>query len=388
MFAERITRLTPSLVREILAVTQRPEVISFAGGLPAEDALFRPDPALLQGIPEGVWQYGQSEGEWRLRELVAARAAAMGLACSAEQVLILNGSQQGIDLVAKLMVEPGAPVLVEAPAYLAALQAFGLFGAQFLPFPVDPATGPDWSGLGFAALRARLCYLTPTFQNPSGYCYSADERERAATLLDAGQGVVFEDDPYRDLAYDGAAPAPLVARLERARWVYQGSFSKTLAPGLRLGYLIAHPELVVPLTRLKQAADLHSNRLSQHIVASVLEAGVLDAHVAGILPGYRARRDAMAASLTRHFGDTVRWGVPAGGLFFWVKLPQGVDSMALMRAALAEDVAVMPGVAFYPAGAQQDGWLRLNFSHASVARIDEGLAKLAALVDQQLRQVA
>ncbi|WP_148715821.1 aminotransferase-like domain-containing protein [Chitinolyticbacter meiyuanensis] len=387
MFAERIARLTPSLVREILAVTQRPEVISFAGGLPADDALFRPDTALIQNLPD-VWQYGQSEGEWRLRELVAARAAAIGLACRPEQVLILNGSQQGIDLVAKLMVEPGTPVLVEAPAYLAALQAFGLFGAEFLPFGVDPAAGPDWAAMGEATARARLSYLTPTFQNPSGYCYSAAERQRAAALLDASEGMVFEDDPYRDLAYDGAAPAPLVAGLSRARWVYQGSFSKTLAPGLRLGYLIAHPGLVVPLTRLKQAADLHSNRLSQHIVASVLESGTLDAHVASILPGYRARRDAMAASLVRHFGDRVRWSLPAGGLFFWVALPQGIDSMALMRAALAENVAVMPGEAFYPANAQQGGWLRLNFSHASEARIDAGLAQLAALVEQQLRQAA
>ncbi|UXY13784.1 PLP-dependent aminotransferase family protein [Chitiniphilus purpureus] len=377
MFARRIDRLTSSLVRDLLALTQHPDMISFAGGLPADAALFRPDLQPLSAAD--VWQYGPSEGEPGLRELVARRAGAFGLACTPEQVLILNGSQQGIDLVAKLLVDEGVPVLVEAPAYLAALQAFRLFGARTLPVPVDATGGVDFAALQDGLQRARLAYLTPTFQNPSGYCYSETERERVAAGIDDAATVLFEDDPYRDLCYDGTAPAPIAGRLRRAHWVYQGSFSKTLAPGLRLGYLIAHPALMAPLVRLKQAADLHSNRLSQHLVSQVLRDGTLERHVAGVLPLYRERRDAMHAALTRHLAGRAHWRCPVGGLFFWITLPAGTDTMALMHRALAQNVAVMPGDAFFDeAGATP--CLRLNFSHADPTRIELGVARLAALL--------
>ncbi len=219
MFAQRIERLTSSLVRDILAAASRPGMISFAGGLPASEALFQPtagDFAVLDCA-----QYGQTEGEPRLRELIAQRGRAMGIDCTAAQVLILNGSQQGIDLVSKLFVEEGTPLVVEAPAYLAALQAFKLFGAALRPVTVDAQTGPVWAELRDALPTARLCYLTPTFQNPSGYCYSETERATTAELLDAADVPLFEDDPYRALSYDGPAPAPIVGRLRKARWVYQ-----------------------------------------------------------------------------------------------------------------------------------------------------------------------
>ncbi|GAA5785481.1 PLP-dependent aminotransferase family protein [Chitiniphilus shinanonensis] len=381
MLAQRIDRLTSSLVRDILAAAQRPEVISFAGGLPADEALFRPSPAAMQSLPD-VWQYGQSEGEWVLRELVAQRVGALGLACTPQQVLILNGSQQGIDLVAKLMIERDTPVLVEAPAYLAALQAFRLFGAQCLPVPVDPLAGVDPARFEALVSQARLTYLTPTFQNPSGYCYGDAERNQVAAVLDRAGAVFFEDDPYRDLSYDGPAPAPIAGRLRQAQWVYQGSFSKTLAPGLRLGYLVAHPALMPHLVRLKQAADLHSNRLSQHLVAQVMADGTLDRHVEAVLPLYRARRDAMDAALRRHLGDLAQWACPAGGLFFWVRLTERRDTMALMREALRHDLALMPGEAFFH-GEADASYLRLNFSHASIERIDEGIARLAGLLRAQ-----
>ncbi|TJZ67762.1 aminotransferase-like domain-containing protein [Chitiniphilus eburneus] len=386
MFAQRIDRLTSSLVRDILAAAQRPEVISFAGGLPADEALFRPDATALQALPD-VWQYGQSEGEWGLRELVAQRVRALGLACTPEQVLILNGSQQGIDLVAKLMIERETPVLVEAPAYLAALQAFRLFGAECLPVAVDPLAGADLAQFEAQAARARLAYLTPTFQNPSGYCYSDAERDRVAATLDRHDAVLFEDDPYRDLSYEGPAPAPIAGRLHRARWVYQGSFSKTLSPGLRLGYLVAHPDLMPPLIRLKQAADLHSNRLSQHLVMQVLANGALDRHVASVLPLYRARRDAMDAALRRHLGGHASWACPWGGLFFWVRLAGALDTMALMREALQRDLALMPGEAFFQQAAGAS-YLRLNFSHAAPERIEAGIARLAELLREQLPEAA
>jgi 2-aminoadipate transaminase len=375
MFAHRIERLKPSLVREILAAAQAPGVISFAGGLPAAETLFQPDLASCK-VPANIWQYGASEGEPALRQLVAERANAMGLACKAEQVLILNGSQQGIDLVAKLWVDKDTPVLCETPTYLAALQVFELFGAAFETGEQDDV---GLTPAAIAASSARFAYLIPTFQNPTGACYDVAKRQALAAVLDAKGLPLFEDDPYRDLAFDGDAPAPLAAHLKSTQWVYQGSFSKTLAPGLRLGFLIAHPDLIVPLTRLKQAADLHSNRLSQSIVTQLLQNGELESHLTQILPVYRAKRDAMQAMLTHYIGDRASWQQPAGGLFFWLHLHQQQDTLALMKQGLEIGLAVMPGQPFYPNG-QGPSTLRVNFSHSSLAQIEEGVQRLASIL--------
>ncbi|WP_373976648.1 PLP-dependent aminotransferase family protein [Chitinibacter sp. SCUT-21] len=373
MFAKRIERLKPSLVREILAAAQAPGVISFAGGLPAAETLYQPNLAQMQ-IPASIWQYGVSEGEATLRELVALRAQKLGLQCSADQVLILNGSQQGIDLVAKLWAEDGMSILCESPTYLAALQVFELFGAQF-EASRDAMMAPQ----DVAHSAARFSYLIPTFQNPTGACYSTEQRVALAQAFDAKQMPVFEDDPYRDLAFDGAAPAPLVSHLKSVQWVYQGSFSKTLAPGLRLGYLIAHPDLIVSLTRLKQAADLHSNRLSQAIVAQVLQSGELDAHIETILPVYRAKRDHMHQLLTHYLADKATWEKPRGGLFFWLNLNQAQDTMALMRAGLEQGLAVMSGAPFCTTD-HSGATLRLNFSHSNLTQIEAGVQRLAGLI--------
>jgi 2-aminoadipate transaminase len=380
MFAQRIERLTSSLVRDILAAASREGMISFAGGLPATEVLYRP--AFPDAADVDCWQYGQSEGEPALREMIAAQARQLGIDCTAQQVLVLSGSQQGIDLVAKLFVEAGTEVAVESPAYLAALQVFSLFGADFSPVPVDTVGGPDMAAFSQAIARARLTYLTPTFQNPSGYCYTDAQRDDIAARLDAANAPLFEDDPYRDLSYDGAAPRPICSRLRRAPWIYQGSFSKTLAPGLRLGFLVVHPSLIDPLTRLKQAADLHTNRLSQVLVMEMLCDGRLARHVENALPLYRDRRAAMDAALQRHVGRQARWHVPAGGLFFWVQFGQGVDTRRLMADALALGVAVMPGDAFF-SGEAPASYLRLNFSHASPADIDTGMARLTSALALQ-----
>lgn len=379
MFANRINRLTSSLVRDILAVATQPGMISFAGGLPAEEGLFRPQDAGidLNALPDALWQYGTSEGEPALREWVAKRACSMGLACSADQVLILNGSQQGIDLVAKLMIDEGDSMLVESPAYLAALQVFRLFGAQMHGIAQDEE-GALPAALA-AAPDARFVYLTPTFQNPTGRCASPARRAELAAVCDQRALPVFEDDPYRDLSFDAPAPAPLVSHLKTARWIYQGSFSKTLAPGLRLGYLIAHPDLYQQLVRLKQAADLHTNRLSQFIVLQALQSGVVEQHVARNLPIYRERRDAMQATLERYLGDKADWVKPSGGLFFWLRLRQKTDGMALLNAALPRGLAFMPGDAFF-AGEPDHSALRLNFSHSNLDEIERGVKILADLL--------
>ncbi|SFN32885.1 DNA-binding transcriptional regulator, MocR family, contains an aminotransferase domain [Formivibrio citricus] len=379
MQATRIERLTSSLVRDILAVATRPGMISFAGGLPAEEGLFRPQDAGidLNAFPDNLWQYGMSEGEPALREWVAQRASGMGLECSPEQVLILSGSQQGIDLVAKLLVDESTDILVESPAYLAALQVFRLFGARMHDIRQDEE-GAMPSALA-AAPQARFAYFTPTFQNPTGRCATPERRAELAGLCDRRGLTVFEDDPYRDLSFDAPPPAPLVSHLAKSRWIYQGSFSKTLSPGLRLGYLVAHPDLITPLVRLKQAADLHTNRLSQFIVLLALQQGLVERHVASNLPLYRERRDAMHAVLQEKLAGEASWVKPSGGLFFWLQLQRKIDGMALLQEALERGLAFMPGDPFF-AGQPEYPALRLNFSHSTPEEIRRGVAILAELL--------
>ena len=384
MFSERIERLMGSLIREILAAAQRPEVISFAGGLRQSSCLPKLD---FSDVPQHLAQYGTTEGEPELREAIARQAQAMGIPCSADQVLVLTGSQQAIDLASKLFIDPGTPLVTEGPTYLAALQSFNLFGAKItavaqrdgrLP-PADLAAALD-------SVKPRLTYLIPSFQNPSGACYTEANRRELAEVLDAASTVVFEDDPYRALSYDGEAPAPLVSHLKKASWIYAGSFSKTLAPGLREGFLIATPDLYPLLVKLKQSTDLHSNRPGQWFIAKALNSPDYPVHLQRLRDTYRVGRDAMQAALEKHFADLADWQVPHGGLFFWLTLKQAQDTRVLLKVALEqENVAFMPGEPFYPDPQQGIGHLRLNFSHAAPERIDEGIARLAALIRQRQR---
>jgi 2-aminoadipate transaminase len=377
-FAQRTANLHASPIREILAVIERPGMTSFAGGLPAA-ATF---PALdYSAVSDSHLQYGASEGELELRAHVAGDLRTRGLDVTPEQILILSGSQQGIDLVAKLFVEPGTLVAVESPTYLAALQVFRFFGAHFqILQPSAPRSGLKDS--------PALVYLNPTFQNPTGTCYSQAERSALAWACDAAKVTVFEDDPYRDLAFEECDRQPVCARLERASWVYQGSFSKSLAPGLRLGYLTCSPDLWPLLIRLKQAADLHSNRLSQALVLRALQSPGHAARLVELCDFYRTRRDAFELSLQRHFGTLAEWERPLGGLFFWLKLTtRGLDTQKLLTTALAQHVAFMPGEPFFPDPALAYPSLRLNFSHASTAAAEQGLALLSALVQAQLEEL-
>lgn len=377
-FSERVTRLKSSLIRDILAAAQRPEVMSFAGGLPAERCLPEVD---WRGMPPALGQYGMSEGEPALREAIAAQARAYGLDCTAEQVLVTTGSQQALDLVAKLYIDVGTPVLVEGPTYLAALQSFQFFGADCLSVGLTP------EGLDLDELRGRLeqqrpafAYLIPTFQNPSGVRYSAANRTAVAALLDEFGVTLVEDEPYRELNYDGAPALPLCAQLRRSAWIHTGTLSKTLLPGLRVGYLIASPELLKPLRALKQAADLHTCRISQWQVLQWLGSARYDHHLAEVRAFYRERRDGFALALARHFADLADWHVPQGGLFFWLRLKTPLDTRTLLDAALAQDVAFMPGEPFFAEPDRHHGLLRLNFSHVQPERLDTGLARLADVI--------
>ena len=377
-FSERVARLKSSLIREILAAAQRPEVMSFAGGLPAEPMLPKVD---WSEMPASIGQYGMSEGEPALREAIAAEARALGVACDASQVLIVSGSQQTLDLASKLFIDPGTEILVEAPTYLAALQSFQLFGADCLSVPQE-ADGPELD-----ALRARLqqskpafAYLIPTFQNPSAVRYSEAKREAVAALLDEFGVTLIEDEPYRELVFDAGSAKPIVSRLQRASWIYTGTVSKTLLPGLRVGYLIATPDLFPHLLRLKQSADLHTNRIGQWQALQWLGSERYREHLAELRDFYRQRRDAMQAVLEEHFSDLAEWQVPQGGLFFWLTLKQPLDTRTLLAPALARNVAFMPGEPFFIDPDQHPGHLRLNFSHVAPERLDEGLKRLAEVI--------
>lgn len=381
-FAQRLSGLVSSPIRDILAAAQRPEVISFAGGLPATELL----PSLGGWQPPvTAGQYGPSEGEPELRQQVAEILQARGLQVSADQVLITAGSQQGIDLVSKMLIDPNDTVAVEAPSYLAALQVFSLFQAR-----IDNL-GSSAEGLDFTqvekvlAADPKFAYLVPTFQNPTGYAYSEAERARMAELLDEYQIPLLEDEPYRELDYDsGGDNTPIAARLQRAPWIYQGTFSKVLLPGLRIGYIAASPEFVPYLTRLKQAADLHTQRMGQLWVSHWLNSGRQPQHVASLVDEYKKRRDAMEEELQRHFSHMATWQVPHGGLFFWLKLRQPRDTRELLDKALAAGVAFMPGEPFFASGDESLGYFRLNFSHADPARLAEGVARLRTVFEAEV----
>lgn len=369
--SRRARDLRGSPIREILSVVDRPGMVSFAGGLPAPETFPIPD---ISAMPPSMLQYGPSEGEPALRARIAEELGRDGLRCNPEQVVVLSGSQQGIDLVAKLFVDPGTPVLVESPTYLAALQVFRFFGARLIEIDRDLRFPPG------SRPTPALAYVIPTFQNPTGRCFDAGERDALARGCDAAGVVLFEDDPYRDLAYESCDRTPVCARLRRTSWIYQGSFSKTYAPGLRLGFLAASPDLVVPLVRLKQAADLHTNRVSQWLALRYLDDPGRAARTALVAAHYRARRDAFASLLERHLGGTATWRLPPGGLFFWLETGNARDTRELLPVAIERNVAFMPGEPFFIDAEPPRGALRLNFSHADEAQADRGLAVLASLL--------
>ena len=373
-FSARLTDLQASPIRQILSVANRPHMISFAGGLPAPECL----PTFDLKVSPTVLQYGPTEGDEALRERLCEELSGLGLPVSTEQIVILSGSQQGIDLVAKLFIDAGTYVALESPTYLAALQVFRFFGARFAPFtPADAGHGHPFRE------RPAFAYVTPTFQNPTGYCYSDAERKALAKACDREAIPVFEDDPYRDLAYEACDRKPLCSYLQESPWIYQGSFSKTLAPGLRLGFLAASPALVPHLVRLKQAADLHSNRLSQWLVLEALKHPDREARLAAIVATYRRKRDAFDSALHEYLADVAYWEKPQGGLFFWLHLKVPIDTRMLLDSALAHGVAFMPGEPFYAAHSRPPtGALRLAFTHASEAAALSGLKILSERVRQ------
>lgn len=383
--SKRASRAKASAIREILKVTERPEILSFAGGLPAPEAfpiaeLARAHADVFAREGASALQYSTTEGFGPLRAWVAERMRKRGIAATPEQVLITSGSQQGIDLLARVLLDPGDAVVVENPSYIAALQVFEAHDANLV------TVGSDEHGMRVDQLerairraRPRLIYVVPTFQNPKGTTLALERREQLARLAAEHGVAVLEDDPYGELRFSGAE-VPAVAALDRrSPIVYLSTFSKTLAPGLRIGWVVASEETIRAMTVAKQACDLHTGTLSQRAVARLLETFDYDAHVARIRALYGDRRAAMLEALEREFSPGTTWTRPEGGLFVWVGVREGVDTARLLPEALREGVAFVPGAPFY-ARAPERNFLRLNFSNRPRELIAEGMKRLAGAV--------
>ncbi|NUO88579.1 MAG: PLP-dependent aminotransferase family protein [Cupriavidus sp.] len=375
--SRRAQQLTSSAIREILKVTERPEVISFAGGLPSPAsfpvaAMEAATARVFADNPQAALQYAATEGYLPLREFVARRHDV-----SVERVLITTGSQQALDLIAKVMIDPGSKVLVETPSYLGALQAFSLFEPEFVSIPSDD------KGLLPEALTpeltagARFLYALPNFQNPTGRRLPLERRQALVARAQALGVLLVEDDPYGALSYTGDQ-LPSLLSMNPDGVIYMGSFSKVLAPGMRLGYVIAPPELHFKLCQAKQASDLHTPTFTQRVAYETVRDGLLDTHIPTIRELYGKQCQTMLDALARHMPEGVSWNTPEGGMFIWMELPEGLDSMVILEEAVRRNVAYVPGAPFYANNPKRNA-LRLAFVTVPAERIEQGVAILGEL---------
>ncbi len=395
-FARRMSTVHRSFIREILKAAVDPEIISFAGGLP--NPRFFPVRELEEASRKvlcadgaSALQYATTEGYPPLREKIAERYAAKGTRVLPEDVLILNGSQQGLDLAAKVFIDAGDEVLVESPSYLAALQCFGFFEPRFRPLSLD-RDGVCVRELG-AALQSspRLFYAIPNFQNPSGISYSRERRQEAARLLAGSSTVLVEDDPYGEIRFMGEDLPTLRTCISELgstdASVLLGTFSKIVSPGVRLGWMVADGQIMEKLVVAKQAADLHSSELTQRIVHRYLCDCDVDAHIQLIKDAYRRQRDLMVEAVKALFPRDVQCTEPEGGMFLWMTLPAGMSAMTFFEKGLAQKVTFVPGAAFFPSeyrGSARDTTLRLNFSNCDEAMIETGMKRLARVYSQMI----
>lgn len=385
-FSQRIAAAESSAVREILKVTEKPEIISFAGGLPAPEFFpAAPMAAAFQHViaTDGAraLQYSTTEGHAPLRAWIAERMQAKGMCADADNILVTSGSQQGLDLLGKVLIDAGDKVLVERPTYLAALQAFALYEANFITVASDDE-GMDVDDAE-RQLRAhpdiKLIYLVANFQNPSGTTLSLERRQRLMKLASQYGVRIAEDDPYGDLRYRGEAMTPIKSLDEEGLVIHLSTFSKTITPGLRVAWMVAEPKIYAKLVIAKQATDLHTNTVSQFAVHHYLTAHDADAHVTKLCGVYGERCQVMLDSLANYFPTGVRWTKPEGGMFLWVELPPHINTTELLPAAIQAKVAFVPGAPFF-ANERPQNFLRLNFSNQTPERIALGIKTLAEVI--------
>lgn len=388
-FAERFHGITGSAIREILKYMTRPNMISFGGGNPAASALeedviadISRDVLLADG--KRILQYGATDGYAPYKEAVAKWVKGLDIDCGPEDILPVTGSTQGIDLLAKALINPGDVVLVESPTFLGTLQAFKLYQAKLVAVQTDEGgiVLEDLERM-IRAHRPKMLYVIPSFQNPTGRTLAADRRRPIAELAEKYGMVVMEDDPYRDLRYAGEA-LPSIKSYDQAGWVvHMASFSKLISPGLRIGAAIAREPIRQKLIFGKQANDVHSSNLTQAIVAEYLNRGLMEDHVKSICQSYAVQMNRMLKHL-ESFPDT-RFTRPEGGLFIWAELPEKLDALAMMPKAIERGVAYVPGTHFYCEEGTHMNTIRLNFSNSTIEKIDEGMDILRQVVEAELK---
>ncbi|MFC7288357.1 PLP-dependent aminotransferase family protein [Herminiimonas glaciei] len=381
-FAKRAEQLQSSVIREILKITMRPDIISFAGGLPSPETfpvehMKAAFDNVLSRQGKIALQYGPSDGYAPLREWIADSLSIAGATITPDQVLMVSGSQQALDLLGKVLIEENSKVLVETPSYLGALQAFSVYQPQFVSVPTD-----DYGLLPEAvdgiADGARLLYALPNFHNPTGRTMSV-ERRIALVETCARRGLpLIEDDPYGALSYRGE-PLPKMLTMNPSGVIYMGSFSKVLTPGIRLGYVVGPTPLIRKLEQAKQAADLHTSQLTQMVVYEAIKDGFLAEHIPSIRTLYANQCQVMLDALAEFAPEGVKWNKPEGGMFIWVTLPKHIDCMQLLEEAIAQKVAFVPGAPFY-ANEPEKNTLRLSFVTVPPEKIREGVSKLAKLI--------
>ena len=397
-YAQRTQRMGSSAIRELLKLTEKPDIISFAGGLPAPEVFpveqFQEAcKSVLQDYGAQALQYGTTEGYLPLREQIARHSARYGIEVTPDNILITSGSQQALDLLGKIFINPGDRILVESPTYLGALQAWNAYGAEYVSVPMDK------SGMNTDALEEALrtgpkfIYVLPNFQNPTGVTLSLSRRQRLIDLADQYGVPIIEDDPYGQLRYEGEHLPSVVLLDHRFRdntdaafsgnVIYLSTFSKILAPGIRLAWVIAPREVIQKLVQAKQGADLHTATFNQIVAHEVSRGGFLDEHIRLIRDTYRERRDVMLAAMDRFFPPEVDWTHPEGGLFLWGTLPSYLSSAEVLKAAVERKVAFVPGEPFHPNGGGHNT-MRINFSNATPEKISEGIRRLGEVIQERI----
>ena len=384
--ARRTAGMKSSVIRELLKLTQLPDVISFAGGLPApeffpvrefEEACHH----ILQTEGAESLQYSTTEGHLPLREWLAQSLAKYGIWVEPGNILMTNGSQQALDLVGKLFVAPGSCVRTTAPTYLGALQAWNSYQACYFTVPQDDdgMLVDEIPRILAENEKPRLLYVLPNFDNPGGTTLPPERRRRLAEIARREDLILVEDDPYGQLRYEGEDLTPLF-RLAPERTIYLSTFSKTLSPGVRLGYIVAPKQIIARFVQAKQGADLHTGTLVQMIVNDICQRGIIRSHVKKLRVVYKERRDAMLAALETHWPAGCSWTHPHGGLFLWARVPENLDTRELLPKAVDRKVAYVPGIAFYPGEIGGANTMRLNFSNATVEQIEEGVRRLGQVI--------
>ena len=389
LFADRMSKVPRSFVREILRVTEDQNIISFAGGLPnplsfphkeiAESAA-----VVLKDSSNEALQYGSTEGYKPLRDYIAKRYQNSGLDINSDNILMINGSQQGLDLIGKVFLNRDDVILIEKPTYLAAIQSFGLYEPKFVPIPLLE-DGVDLEVLEdmVESLNPKLFYSIPNFQNPTGISYSKNKRKKIGNIFNKNNTLLVEDNPYGEIRFIGEDLPPIKNYIEKS--VLLGSFSKIVSPGMRLGWIVADKDIMNHLITAKQASDLHSNYLTQMIVHRYLTGYDVDVHIQRIRDMYRVQRDCMVSMIEKYFPSSVKYTQPEGGMFLWVTLPDGMSSMELFEIAIKKNVAFVPGEAFYSDNPETNT-LRLNFSNSNEKKIEEGIKRLGDAI-KYLKQI-